>query len=227
MKKLLALLFLVSCIPSKERATIYQPKDGKDGKNGHSLVSEYVEAEECVDGGSRLDVFLDLDDSLSVSEGDIYQSSIVACNGAQGIQGLQGEQGVPGEQGPQGEQGIAGPQGLQGVAGAPGIPGAVGPQGPQGNPGPVGPDGPQGPQGIQGIAGSSTTASITTTAPGCNRILTTSYYSKDDRVYDNSSCSNSHAGMVADLNGGNSFWVGSNILAVDFTSSSMKIIKFN
>jgi hypothetical protein len=233
---LLSLLILAACGPAKERASIYQPKDGKDGKdgaNGHSLVSEYVESCECESGGTRLDVFIDMDDSLSVSEGDIYQSSLIACNGAQGIQGIQGEQGIPGEQGPQGLQGIAGPQGLQGMQGAPGIPGAVGPQGSQGVAGPVGPAGPQGPQGIQGqqgiqgVAGSSATASITTTASGCNRILTTSYYSKDDRVYNNSSCSSSHAGMVADLNGGDSFWVGTNILAVDFTSSSMKIIKFN
>lgn len=218
---LLSLLILSACGPAKERTSIYQPKDGKDGSNGHSLVSEYVESCECESGGTRLDIFIDIDDSLSVSEGDIYQSSLVACNGAQG------QQGEVGEVGPQGIAGEIGPQGLQGEIGA------VGPEGAQGAIGPVGPVGPQGPagiqgqQGIQGVAGSSATAAITVTASGCNRILTTAYYSKNDRVYDNSSCSDSHAGMVADLNGGDSFWVGTNILAVDFTGSSMKIIKFN
>ncbi len=142
--KYLALLILLAACGKQETVTVF---DGKDGKNGHSLVSQLVEATECIDGGTRLDIAIDLDDSLSVSEGDLYQSSLIACNGAQGIagfNGLDGETGAPGEQGIQGE---IGPQGLTGATGI------IGPQGETGAPGPTGPQGPQGIQGIQGVAG--------------------------------------------------------------------------
>jgi hypothetical protein len=96
------LLLLASC-GQKESVSVI---NGKDGQNGHSLVSEYVPATECV--GDRLDVFIDLDDSLSVSEGDKYQSSIIACDGQNGLAGVQG---IAGTQGPQGIQGNIGPTG--------------------------------------------------------------------------------------------------------------------
>lgn len=52
---------------------------GATGANGHSLVSQSVEASGCEcdwSGGTRLDVYLDMDDSLSVTEGDMFQSSL-------------------------------------------------------------------------------------------------------------------------------------------------------
>lgn len=129
MKYIAILLLLTACGVQKEKVSFY---NGKDGANGHSLVSEYTEAQECIAGGQRLDIYLDMDDSLTTSEGDLYQSSLIACNGEQGIQGIQG---------------AVGPQGLVGETGA------VGPQGEQGVAGPTGPQGEQGVQGIQGAAG--------------------------------------------------------------------------
>lgn len=131
---LFTLFFLVSCGPAKEVVGIYH---GKDGENGHSLVSQLVESTECLAGGTRLDIALDLNDNLLFDEGDIYKSSIIACNGEQGIQGITGDTGAIGPQGIQGETGAVGPQGEQGIQG------------------PVGPQGPQGIQGIQGEAGLS------------------------------------------------------------------------
>ncbi len=114
-------------------------KDGKDGANGHSLASQFMSATEleCANGGSRLDIYLDLDDSLSASEDDSYLGSLVACNGANG---LDGEQGEPGIQGP---PGLIGPPGLNGNPGHDGSQGPTGPQGPQG---PAGTPGAQGPR---------------------------------------------------------------------------------
>lgn len=223
--KLTALLALVSC-GAKESATIY---NGKDGANGHSLVSIYSEAShcECAYGGNRLDILIDSDDSLSVSEDDIYQSSLIICNGANGRNGLDGAIGEVGPRGVKGDIGLQGLQGETGAVGSQGIQGEVGPVGPAGSKGPQGDQGLRGLQGIAGTNGTNATASISVTSSSCALISGTSYYSKNDRVYNNSSCSDSHAGMVADLNGGDSFWVGSNKLAVDFTSSSMKIITFN
>lgn len=226
---LLAILMAITaCGPRKETVKIYQGKDGKDGANGHSLVSEIVEASECIDGGNRLDIFLDMDDSLSVSEGDQYQSSLVACNGAQGEQGLvgekgeqgeQGAQGIPGEMGPQGLQGEVGPQGLQGIAGA------IGPQGPQGIPGPVGPMGSQGPQGPAGASYSLTISVVPTGS--CAAISGSSYYVKHNgsnaAVYSSSSCS-SHS-KLEELSDGESFWLAARILGV-FGNESFRVINF-
>lgn len=129
---LVGLFLLASCGPNKETVSVVK---GQDGKNGHSLVSQYVNAIECLDGGTRLDVAIDLDDSLSFSQGDLYQGSLISCNGRQGIQGITGE------------TGDIGPQGLVGADGA------IGPQGETGLPGPIGPKGEQGIQGLIGPAG--------------------------------------------------------------------------
>jgi hypothetical protein len=71
-------------------------KDGTNGANGHSLVSQFISASEleCSTGGTRLDIYLDLDDNLSLNEEDLYQGSLVACNGANGLNGVQGLQGT-------------------------------------------------------------------------------------------------------------------------------------
>lgn len=125
-----SLIFIASC-GQKETVSIV---NGTDGTNGHSLVSQYVEALECIAGGTRLDIAIDTDDNFSFSEGDLYQASLIVCNGEQGIQGITGDTGAIGPQGLVGDTGAIGSQGEQGIAG---------------------PTGPQGEQGIQGIQGQS------------------------------------------------------------------------
>jgi hypothetical protein len=97
---LLALFLTVSCGKEESLRLIPGPK-GDVGANGHSLVSLVVEANEieCDEqGGRRLDIFLDNDDSLNVSEGDMFQSSLISCNGLNGLNGLVGETGAQGPQ---------------------------------------------------------------------------------------------------------------------------------
>lgn len=174
MKKFLVLAaaaLIAGCSQTKEVVDIYKGADGINGVNGHSLVSIVTDVNGCEcdeQGGQRLDIYLDNDDSLNVSEGDTFQSSLIACDGRNGLQGIQGLQGVQGEvgatgaQGPQGIPGMPGPMGIAGVQGPQGLPGpigltgakgATGATGTQGIQGPVGPVGPQGPQGAMGPQG--------------------------------------------------------------------------
>lgn len=223
MKKSLSLLFVLAACG--ESVTVIKGLDGAPGANGHSLVSEYLATEEleCSTSGTRLDIYLDMDDSLSVSEGDLYTGSLIACNGAQGAQG------VPGEQGP---QGVVGPQGLAGVNGEAGAAGAVGPQGAQGDAGPAGPQGPSGPQGIQGVqgiqgeAGANATASIMPSSSTCT-LITGSYYMKNNVLYDEDDanlCDGSHDKV--NLNDGGTLWLSANKLAVD-DGDVLRVITFN
>jgi hypothetical protein len=207
-KYLVTLLFLAACAEhTYDLVPGADGKDGTDGKNGHSLVSVFQSATdvECSTSGSRLDIYLDSDDSLAVSEGDTYQGSLVACNGANGLDGVDGQ---AGSQGPQGE---AGPQGIEGEAGP------TGPQGPQGLPGATG---------AQGPAGSG--ASISNyTSSSCTNIAGTSYYVKagsNASIYSHSSCHSST--KVAELTDGHSFWVAAKILAVD-NDGDVRVINFN
>jgi hypothetical protein len=189
--------------------------NGKDGANGHSLVSQFVDASdfECPNGGSRLDIFMDIDDSLSVSESDLFESSLIACNG---VNGLDGAEGAQGEQGPQGIQGEVGPQGEPG---------------PQGDVGPTGPAGEQGPQGETGAEGpSGTGASIVSfTSSSCTAITNTSFFAKSNGsntgIYSSSSCSNGL--KVFELGQGDSFWVSSTALAVKLSTPGIRVIFFN
>src|SRR5688572_25279810 len=107
MKKILILVLVAACTPKLEKVSIVK------GENGHSMVSMFGQPSEaeCELDGSRLDIYLDLDDSLTVSEGDLYQGSLIVCNGANGLQGLKGDAGES-IVGPQGEQGIQGPVGV-------------------------------------------------------------------------------------------------------------------
>ncbi|MGH7240790.1 MAG: hypothetical protein ACREGB_00660 [Candidatus Saccharimonadales bacterium] len=130
MKKLIAMLCMVAMFAgcgkqSYELAAGPTGAAGTSGANGHSLVSQYVTADEaaCPNGGTELDIYLDTDDSLTVSATDIYQGSMIACNGSNGLNGTNGLNGI-GQIGPQGEPGVGipGPQGVPGV----GIPGPQG-----------------------------------------------------------------------------------------------------
>lgn len=238
MKKFLAFMVvaaaLVGCSPDREVVDVIKGDPGAPGANGHSISSSYNEATgcECENGGTRLDLFLDLDDSLTASEGDLYQGSLIACNGANGLNGqngLDGTNGTDGQDGQDGAQGIPGEQGPQGEQGA------VGPQGPagaDGAQGPVGPQGPQGPQGLQGVPGAAgtpgTTATITVypNSGSCVSISGTAYYTKNGDIYDNNTCSSSH--KVAVLQGsGETFWVSTSALASDNNGNGIRVIKFN
>lgn len=231
----------LSVIDGKPGSNGKDGSDGVDGKNGHSIVSQYLPLEqenlECLAGGSRLDMYLDLDDSLSVSEEDVYQGSLVACNGLNGLagrdgvdgaNGVDGKDGASGEDGEDGEDGQDGEQGIAGEPGSAGPPGEAGPQGapgPAGIPGPIGPQGPQGPQGIAGTPGSSVTITVYAVS-SCTAIAGTIYYVKTDNIYSNSTCSSSQ--KVAELTGGDdTFWVSANKLATEAPNNSIRVINFN
>jgi len=212
------MLFLSAC--SYREQVVISGKDGCDGRNGHSLVSSYAPATEleCAASGSRLDIYVDLNDSLTADEGDSLQSSLVVCNGANG---LNGEDGLPGAQGPQGVPGTPGPQGL------PGAPGLAGPQGPPGSQGPQGPVGPQGPQGVQGPAGMGATIRAYA-ASSCMAITGTSSYVKKNgnnyKFYSDSSCSGSE--QFNELSSGETLWLAPSSLAV-YDDSALRVITFN
>jgi Collagen triple helix repeat (20 copies) len=218
-KALLTLLAitLIACDKRTQQITV-------TAEDGYSVVSEYADSSEleCESGGTRLDLYLDLDRSLSASSGDKYLNSLVACNGANGLDGLNGQDGKDGSNGLAGEQG---PQGLQGE---------VGPQGPQGLPGlqgPVGPVGPQGPQGLSGVPGtngSSGATIVSYSSSSCTLISGTASYVKvgnnNSSIYSSSSCHSNT--KIAEVSQGESYWVSNNSLAIH-NSNSMRVITFN
>lgn len=227
MKRLciIGLLALAACSPKRELVDVLSGKDGAPGANGHSIVSQYQSASEveCSSGGSRLDMYLDLDDSLSASSADKYTNSVVVCNGSNG---LNGQQGTPGAQGPTGVAGSVGPQGppgSNGNNGAPGSPGSAGPTGPQG---------PAGPQGIQGPAGSSGATIKDYTSNSCTLIDGSSpaVYVKPNgqniKVYSKMKSNGDCDDSFAEISSGESIWLGAKILGV-WSGSSLRVITFN
>lgn len=173
------------------------------GKNGHSIVSESLSASEieCETSGTRLDMYLDLDDSLSVTSSDQWLNSVVVCNGANGLNGINGKDGT------QGPQGLAG---------------AVGPQGEPGIPGPIGPTGATGPSG--------TGATISNySSSGCSSVNGSSVFVKSTGnnnfgLYSSSNCASNT--KTAEISEGESYWTASNQLAV-WSSSGLRVITFN
>jgi hypothetical protein len=214
-KYLIICAFLIGCSPKLEKVDIVK---GNDGKNGHSLVSLITTPTdvECEFGGSRLDVYLDLDDSLNHSENDLYQGSLIACDGKNGLDGLIGEMGPQGEQG---IQGLPGPQGIQGE---------IGPQGPVGNSGPMGIQGPTGATGPQGPAGTAATI-VLYTSSNCT-LIGNGYYGKSKsntfELFDSNNCHSSD--KVQELNTSNpTFWISGNSLAVFQEPNDLRVITFN
>lgn len=213
MKKFLLACLLVLAGCAKDTSVV-SSITAIDGRNGHSIVSSYNSASELECEGSsgyRLDMFIDLDDSLTASDGDVFSNSLVVCDGRNGLQGAQGEQGE------------AGPQGLQGLVGPQGEPGA------DGEPGPVGPQGPQGPQGIQGPTGSSGATIVSYSSNSCTKITGTNIYTKPTGsnnfgLYSSSSCSSS--GKIAEVSEGESYWVSGSALAI-WNDGSLRVITFN
>jgi hypothetical protein len=230
MKYVLIGLLLVSC-GKNQTLEVY---NGTDGKNGHSLVSQSSNLEAnllCPAGGKKLDIYIDLDDTLSVTESDTFNTSLIVCNGSNGEDGIDGEDGADGKDGRRGRRG---PRGFQGLVGAKGEKGDTGETGEQGVAGPTGQQGEQGVQGIKGDAGldgeDGTEVSIVSyTSSSCTNITGTSYHVKTSgsnvSVHTSSSCSGSS--KVDQLSDGHSFWFSSSKLGVVIASGGIRVINFN
>lgn len=222
---------LLACSPRVEYVKGPQGDPGTQGPtgaNGHSLVSETVEANSCEcdeNGGQQLNIYVDMDDSLTVSEGDQFQSGLVACNGANGLNGTNG---LPGADGPQGVPGEQGPQGI------PGPQGEVGPEGAQGVAGPVGPMGPTGPQGAtgaQGPAGAGAVLQSYTLTNTCQSVGSGYWATKSSdsaKLYSDEDC---HHLVTTMASGQSSYWLSTNRLAFadsDTTNSVvLRVLNFN
>lgn len=232
-------MLLMGCSPNREVIEVYRGTDGLNGSNGHSIVSVYNNASEidCSTSGTRLDLYLDVDDTLNATENDTYLNSIVSCNGSNGLNGsdgLAGTSGTNGEDGSDGADGLDGENGTNGVAGIPGAAGPTGATGPQGvagstgSAGPTGPQGPAGPQGIAGPAGSSGATITVYSAVSCTAIAGTTKHVKQNgsnfKFYTGATCASSSS--FAEISSGESVWVSSNALAV-WDASNIRVIKFN
>lgn len=236
------LILILSCTKSTT-VEVISGKDGSNGSNGsngHSLVSQFVSSNEdieCEAGGTRLDVYLDLDDSFNPSEADSYQGSLIACNGKNGLNGSNGLNGTVGLQGPQGVPGTQGPQGSVGPKGDKGPKGdsgdsddhddvVAGPPGPQGPAGPQGPQGLPGAQGAQGASGSGAVIQVSTSS--CVLIVD-SYYTKNNLLYlenDSNYCDGNNDKVTLNSSG-DSMWVAASMLVIKDGAGILRIIKFN
>ncbi len=202
------LILAVLCIGAckvKSKVEIVDGNNGKNGANGHSLVSQILPTTEleCSSTGTRLDIYLDLDDSLNTSEVDLYQGSIVICDGTNGLNGNPGH------------DGIAGP------------PGSVGPPGLNGNPGHDGSPGPNGPPGPQGNPGQGASIDHHNLNSSCEAIGN-DYYAKYQaqtvKIYDNSDCSGNSFNMN---DTSSTFWISESSLAVFIAPNGLRVIDFN
>lgn len=214
--KLLALTFILSaCAPKREVVQIINGKDGIDGtagadgqngQDGYSLVYQRSEASECQAGGVRYDLFLDLDRSLSLSEGDGLSESFEVCNGVAGLNGADGQNGMDGQDGQDGTDGVDGVDGQDGADGAAGSPGS---QGPAGSPG-------------------TTVSIVSYTSSSCSSLgggLYTKPNGSNTGVYSSSSCHSSS--KIYELDEGESVWLNANTLAVKLSPSGLRTITFN
>lgn len=202
--KLIFIAFLCLMLTNCRGSNGYDLVQGPQGPRGHSTVSQLVNIEdnhlECVHGGMRVDFYLDMDDNLLPNDGDLFEGSLVACNGNNG---LDGQNGAPGTQGPPGQ---VGPPGLNGNPGHDGIPGVPGEQGPPG----------------QG-------ATIHNHNVSSCSLLGSNFYLKtlpgaSVGIYTNSSCTGSHD----ELNDANStFWLSESTLVVFVDGSTVRLITFN
>jgi hypothetical protein len=216
--------------------------------------SAEIEVEEiCPNGGTSLDIYLDLDDSLSFSEEDSYQNSIVVCNGTNG---LDGDDGLPGAQGNQGEVGERGPRGFMGFMGFPGLPGprgftgATGPAGPAGSQGPAGTPGSQGPvglagapgapgaqglagiNGLPGAAGASSVTILAYSSSSCTFIVGSSpaRYAKSGKLYESDNNGGTDCDDEINIGDGETLWLAARVLATqeqNGSSYSLRVITFN
>lgn len=187
-----------------------QGEQGEQGTPGHSLSTEFLPASglECSTGGTRLDIYLDTDDSLTATDGDLYLGSMVACNG---LNGLDGEPGSPGERGP---PGVAGPPGLNGN---PGHDGEPGPPGQQGIPGAQGPAG-----GGASIAQHGVSSCVQ--LGGFYLKTGTGAEASSVGIYTTASCSGQHEQLT---DAKSTFWLSVSQLAVYVNSTTVRVVTFN
>jgi hypothetical protein len=248
--KLVLVCLLMSCTGALEIDVKQGPKgndgtngvDGKDGLNGHSIASQIVNISAgvlCTAGGNSLDIYLDMDDTLTVTSLDTYQGSLITCNGVNGLNGTNGLDGTNGTNGTNGQDGTNGTNGQDGATGAQGIPGAVGPQGIPGPSGAVGAQGIPGPQGIQGIQGlqgiqgpAGTSAIITAyTSYSCVAIVGTVYYGQVKNgnsygIYSAFGCASNK--LVYTMSSGfSSVWLSSKILSAYDGVNGIRTVTFN
>lgn len=247
MKKLvtfLTILSVIGCSPNREVVEIVNGRPGQDGANGHSLVSQYMSATELEcdgQGGSRLDIYIDMDDSLTSSDGDIYQNSLIACNGRNGLdgavgatgpQGLPGEDGQDGNNGENGHDGVAGPPGSAGppgLNGNPGHDGQPGPQGPPGSPGAPGHDGKDGKDGDDGDDGKDAHVTPKNVSGNCSNIS-----SGYDALIKNQTVELYTAGFSCSSNkkvfvltdSASTFWLSATELAVFVSPAGLRILTY-
>lgn len=89
------LLFVASCgNPQDEVVEVV-------GNDGHAVVVKTYEDNRgnCANGGTIIETYLDLDDSLTVTDDDQLQSTNTICNGVKGNTGITGATGPTGSAG--------------------------------------------------------------------------------------------------------------------------------
>lgn len=208
-----ALIAFVGCAPYKETVTVIKGDPGAPGANGHSLVSQYMAATELecdANGGSRLDIYIDMDDSLTPSEGDVYQNSLIACNG---LNGVNGQDGQDGEAGP---PGLTGPPGLNGN---PGHDGAPGPQGPPGTPGAPGKDG------NNGKDAHVTPRNVSTTCSAISDNYSALIKNNTVEIYNGLTCSGQKVFVLSSA--ASTFWLSATELAVFVDPAGLRILTYS
>ena len=231
MKRLLiAVLLLLSASCAKKEYDLVPGANGTDGKNGHSLVSQYMAATELecdANGGSRLDIYIDLDDSLTPSDGDRYQNSIVACNGLNGLNGTDGTDGTNGNNGINGHDGIAGPPGQSGPPGLNGNPGHDGQPGPSGPPGQDGSPGSNGHDGAPGQDGKDAHVTPKNVTATCS-VITANYSalvkSNTVEIYNGATCAGQKVFVLT--SSASTFWLSLTELAVFVDPAGLRILTY-
>lgn len=226
---MLCLLGAIGCAPSKEIVTIVNGTPGapgRDGANGHSLVSQYMAATELEcdsSGGSRLDIYMDLDDSLTPSEGDLYENSLIACNG---LNGVNGSDGSDGSNGINGHDGIAGPPGSSGPPGLDGNPGHDGLPGPSGAPGQNGAPGSDGENGHDGKDAHVTPKNVTGNCSNINSGYDALIKNQTVELYTAGfSCSASKKVFVL-TDSASTFWISNTELAVFVSPAGLRVLTY-
>ncbi len=94
---------------------------GDDGHNAVVAVSEEPAGDNCVTGGRRIELGVDLNDNGLPDDGNV--STTYVCNGAAGLPGQAGPAGQNGRNGEPGADGVDGEPGANGLDGANGADG--------------------------------------------------------------------------------------------------------
>ena len=226
----IAVALATGCSPKREVVDVINGAPGAPGANGHSLVSQYMDATEleCDSaGGGRLDIYIDMDDSLTASEGDQYQNSLVACNGLNGLNGTDGEDGsdgTNGNNGINGHDGIAGPPGSAGPPGLNGNAGHDGAPGPQGQPGTPGAPGANGNNGENGHDAHVTPRNVTATCSAITANYSALIKNNTVEIYNGLTCSGQKVFVLT--SSASTFWLSATELAVFVDPAGLRILTY-